>query len=144
MKQKSAGILFVHENMALLAHSTNSSWWNTWMPPKGHVEEDESLIDTAVRETEEEIGIRVDPSLLSDSFLIDYTDKRGTSYKEVFVFIVKLKTKIWNDNEGIKVIGTLQKDEVDQVMWMTSGDVIKRALPRYTEAIIKTLQNGSN
>ena len=51
--QISAGVLFILDNKALLAHSTNSRWWNSWMPPKGHVEDGESLPQTAARETEE-------------------------------------------------------------------------------------------
>jgi 8-oxo-dGTP diphosphatase len=72
----SAGILFIHEKDAILAHSTGAPWFGSWMPPKGGVDEGETLKQAAIRETEEEIGIRVSHSLLNRSFDVDYIDKK--------------------------------------------------------------------
>lgn len=136
----SAGILFIHKEEALLAHSTSSAWMKTWMPPKGGVEENESPSEAAVRETEEEIGIRVSPALINESFDVDYTDRSGKIYKRVVIFPVRLISKDFESNPGITKTGDLQKEEVDQIQWMTEIEVRQRALPRYTDLIIKELR----
>ena len=136
----SAGILFIHEDEALLVHSTNSGWMKTWMPPKGEKENNESIEDCAIRETEEEIGIRVSKALLNKSFEVDYDDKKGRVYKKVIVFPVRLISKDFNSNPGVKKIADLQKEEVDQIQWMSADQIKIKALPRYTESIIKELR----
>jgi 8-oxo-dGTP pyrophosphatase MutT (NUDIX family) len=136
----SAGILFVHNEEVLLAHSTNSSWMKTWMPPKGHVEDGESIIDSAIRETEEEIGVRVSAALLNKSIDVDYTDKKGKVYKRVSVFPVYLISKDFDSNPGIQRVGDLQKEEVDQIQWMDINEAERRALPRYIDCIRKAIK----
>jgi 8-oxo-dGTP pyrophosphatase MutT (NUDIX family) len=135
----SAGILFIHEDEALLVHSTNSAWMKTWMPPKGHVELGETEKEAAIRETEEEIGIRVSSALLNQSFDVNYDDRKGKIYKRVVIFPVRLISKDFESNPGITRVGDLQKEEVDQIQWMKPIEVERRALPRYTELIIKEL-----
>jgi ADP-ribose pyrophosphatase YjhB (NUDIX family) len=136
----SAGILFMHEDEALLVHSTNSAWMKTWMPPKGQVEEGETAKEAAIRETEEEIGIRVSPAIISQSsFTVSYEDRKGKIYKRVVIFPVRLISKDFESNPGVTKVGDLQKEEVDQIQWMNSIEVERRALPRYTERIIKEL-----
>ena len=66
MLKRSAGILIIHKDRALLAHSTNSPWWRSYTPPKGGVEKGESLEEAASREVMEEVGIFIDPTLLKD------------------------------------------------------------------------------
>lgn len=134
--QVSAGILFILNNRALLAHSTNSSWWKTWMPPKGRVEAGESLKQAACREVEEEIGWRINESDLSESFLVQYQRSKKT-WKQIHVFVMRLKNE--NDNR-IKVVGDLQKEEVDSIQWMDEAEILKRCAPSYLDSIIKEIK----
>ena len=131
----SAGILFIHENEMLLVHSINSAWWGTWMPPKGHIEEGETSMDAAIRETEEEIGVRVASALLSSSIDVIYKNSKGRSHKKVTIFPVRLISKDFNSNPGITITGSLQKEEVDGMEWMSIEQMEKRALPRYIESL---------
>ena len=140
LMKTSAGILFIHENEVLLAHSTGAPWFGSWMPPKGGVNVDETLKQAAIRETEEEIGIRVSKGLLNTSFEINYDDKKGRVYKKAIIFPVRLISKDFNSNPGIKKIADLQKEEVDQIQWMSVDQIKLRSLPRYTESIIKELR----
>ncbi len=69
-----------------------------WDLPKGHAEADEDILQTALRETEEETGIEaqaieVDPDF---RFVTEYRvvgKKRGTYDKRVTYFLGFLKTK---------------------------------------------------
>lgn len=140
--KRSAGILFICGEEVLLAHSTNSPMFGSWMPPKGGVDPGESILGAAIRETEEEIGIKVDASLLDGSFDIFYTDKKGKCYKIVTIFPVEIVSKNLEDNWGIKRVGGLQKEEIDQVEWMGSDEVKKRALYRYVDIIINQLKKS--
>ncbi|CAN9514457.1 unnamed protein product [Ophioblennius macclurei] len=42
---------------------------NVWVPPGGHVEADETLLDAGLRELEEETGLRLDPRQVSSEVL---------------------------------------------------------------------------
>lgn len=42
---------------------------NVWVPPGGHVEPDETLLDAGLRELEEETGLRLDPHHVSSEVL---------------------------------------------------------------------------
>lgn len=136
----SAGIIFRCSNRVLLAHSTNAPW-NTWMPPKGHVESCEDVIAAAIRETEEEIGVRVTPSLVTKdrSIIVDYDDKTGKVYKRVVLFVVDLPSTNFPDTPGIEVVGGLQTEEVDAIEWMTAEQIQTRAQIRYRKPLIAIL-----
>ena len=55
----SAGILVVQQNRILLAHPTNAPWYGTYTIPKGKIEVNENPLQAAIRETYEEVGIRI-------------------------------------------------------------------------------------
>ena len=87
---KSAGLLLYRLNSkkpeVLLIHPGGPFWANkdagAWSIPKGEFGDDESPLDAAIRETEEEIGKKVkgdfDPSTLkSNSFEIEWPPKSG-------------------------------------------------------------------
>ena len=133
----SAGILFVCGERCLLAHSTNSRWINSWMPPKGHVEPGESIEQAAIREVEEEIGWSIRGAFLKDYFDVHYTDSRGRVYKTVRCYVVKIENEDPTENGPmLKSIGGLQKEEVDRIEWCTRDEVRKKALYRWIDPII--------
>ena len=134
--QVSAGILFILDNKALLAHSTNSRWWNSWMPPKGHVEDGESLQQTAARETREEIGWDIDPKHLKESFMVEYM-KKNNVWKQIHIFPVYLSS---TNDERVKIIGDLQKDEVDAIERMDHDMIIKRSNRGYVAHILTAIK----
>ena len=140
MKIDSAGILFVCGEKCLLAHSTNSRRLGSWMPPKGHLELDESPEMAAIRETEEEIGWLVRGTDLNEYFDVFYTDRANRLYKTVRVFVLRIENEDPNKN-GPKLKSTkqLQKEEVDQIKWVHKDEVETYALPRYVESIKKVI-----
>lgn len=103
----SAGLVIICNNKILLAHPTGSSWKHTYSIPKGHVEEGESLLDAAIRETHEEIGLKIEKSEVSkDRGVIDY-DRNGKIYKKVYYFVVYLSI------EPEILLKNLEKEEID-------------------------------
>lgn len=116
MAKTSAGLVIKFRDEILLIHPTNAPWKGTYQFPKGLVEEGETYLEAALRETEEEIGVRFDENMVKDKEpgLIEYRDKKGKLYKRVYYFIVEIV-----DISILKYIyptipkGLLQLDEVD-------------------------------
>lgn len=88
----SAGLLIRYKDNILLCKSKGDEKSN-WAPPKGNVEKGETLIQAAIRETYEEIGIYIDPSKINkEPIKFEYVDKKtGEFYKTVWIFIVDIK-----------------------------------------------------
>ncbi len=77
--KKSAGILFIYKNKALLCHPSKAKWTNTFGPPKGGIESGETPLEAAIRECKEEASIKVPDGLVdSEKFVqVDYKTKGG-------------------------------------------------------------------
>ncbi len=138
--EKSAGIAIIYEKKILMAHATNSSWYGSWMPPKGKIEEGETEEEAACREVKEECGISVDPSILGTRHVIPYTkNKGGKKYKEVYIFECKIdsldKLSIPPLVRGEIPIYMLQEEEISNARFMGYEECKKRALPRYIPMI---------
>lgn len=56
-KEKSCGCIIIKNRKVLLVYEKNTNFWGF---PKGHMEEGESEIQTALREVKEEVGLEVD------------------------------------------------------------------------------------
>ena len=56
-KEKSCGCIIIKNKKVLLVYEKNTNFWGF---PKGHMEEGESEIQTALREVKEEVGLEVD------------------------------------------------------------------------------------
>lgn len=110
LNEKSCGALVYrkyHGNTEiLLIKHINSGHWSF---PKGHVENDETEVETAVREIKEETGIDV---IIDQSFreIVTYSPRRDT-HKEVVYFIAKAKNTDF----------TPQTDEIADIKWVEIG-----------------------
>jgi ADP-ribose pyrophosphatase YjhB (NUDIX family) len=62
----SAGTAILYKNKILLCHPTTLPWVNSFSPPKGGIDNDETLLEAALRETSEEVGIHLDVSQISN------------------------------------------------------------------------------
>ena len=137
----SAGILILFKNKALLAHSTNASWWRSYTPPKGGTEGSESFAETASREVKEEVGIFIDSSQLNEVEEVVYKTPTGKVYKKVYLFIHRIETleEIGLSEEHIP-FSQLQKEEIDEAKFMEKEEAIKKLLPRYIPHVIPHLE----
>jgi len=127
---ESAGLLIIQDNKMLLAHPTKAPWYGTYTIPKGKVEEGESYIDTAIRETKEEVGIEIDKSDIEDTYnIIDYIDEKGKIYKKVYYFLVYPKEKIKIDKSK------LDKHEVNWAGFVDKDDAMDRIFWRFGDML---------
>ena len=129
----SAGILIVYNDKILLCHPTNASWKETFSPPKGLIDENEDLIDGAIRECKEEVGISINRDQIGDRFIVPYKKGRNL-YKKVFLYKVKidslsevgLDTEVLDKSklqlEEVDWAGFVQKSELDEkIFWRFKG-----------------------
>lgn len=128
--QLAAGLVILQNHQILLVHPTGQKWKGTYSIPKGHVEEGEDFIDTAIRETKEEIGVKINPNEINAGpFFIDYTTKKGKLYKRVYYYIVEPQNKI--KQKHFK----LQKAEVDWAGFLTLEEAKKRIFWRLKDVL---------
>lgn len=97
----------------LLLQSTNEG--NFWGFPKGHVEGDESLVETAKREIREETQLDL---VIDDSFSVktEYDLPNG-NHKEMTLFLAQVP-----DVEGV----TLQAEEILNSAWLPYAESRER------------------
>jgi ADP-ribose pyrophosphatase YjhB (NUDIX family) len=125
----SSGILIIKNNEILLCHPTNAPWFNSYSIPKGKVDEnDKDLIDTAIRETYEEVGIIVNRNKIKkpDNNIIFYRNKKGKIYKKLYYYLLFV-----DYNPTIK----LQKNEVDWAGFLNKENAEKRIFWRFREML---------
>jgi ADP-ribose pyrophosphatase YjhB (NUDIX family) len=123
--QLSAGLAIIQNGAILLAHPKGQKWWGTYSIPKGHIESGEDILEAAIRETREEVGITIDPEdiLFKEPNFIDYKDKKGKIFKRVYYFLVnpsvKIKSSAINpDNSEIDWAGFILKDTAEaRIFW---------------------------
>ena len=60
----SAGLAIIYDNKILLGHTTGRKSDTGYGIPKGGIEDGESHIDAAIRETYEELGLKIKRSLI--------------------------------------------------------------------------------
>jgi ADP-ribose pyrophosphatase YjhB (NUDIX family) len=141
----SSGIAVIWKNKVLVAHSKNASWFKTYTPPKGGIEEGEEAIDAAVREFKEEVGIAVEKSLLTTPPVeVPYVNPKGGVYKKVILFPLYIRklSEIGLKTEKVP-LSQLQLEEVDDAKFMTVEEFKERVLPRYHEPLKELIEKKS-
>ena len=131
----SAGIAILYKNKILLCHPTTLPWINTFSIPKGGVDDGEGLVDAAIRETFEEVGIDIlaeQISNIDDPIEVLYINQSGILFKKVYVYIVKIKSlsEIGSDSETLKK-DRLQAIEVDWAGFMTKEEAENKIFYRF-------------
>jgi len=127
----SAGILLLYNNKLLLCHPTNAPWAGTYSPPKGLVDDDEDLIDAAIRECKEEVGITIRREQIIDRFCVPYRKGRNL-FKKVYLFKVEIDSleDIGMTSEIVSK-SNLQLEEVDWAGFLTKEDVNEKIFWRF-------------
>ena len=121
--EKSCGCIILRNKEIPLIGTRNDKNELFWSFPKGHKEPGEPDVETALRETKEEVGLDVkiiDEKPISTDYLIH----DGTVLKNVSLFIaVPL-------NDEIKI----QASEVEKAKWMPVGEAGQYFKKYYSDA----------
>lgn len=113
-KKKSCGCIILKDDRVLLIGAKNNEGELFWSFPKGHQEDGETDIETAIRETKEEVGLDVE-IINEKPIRTGHLVHGGIVYKEILLFIAKPLT------DEIKI----QKDEVVKAVWVQINEASK-------------------
>lgn len=124
---KSAGLLILYNNTILLEHPTGQPWFGSYSIPKGHIEKGETIMDAAIRETYEEVGLNFNKEDIESNTLefISYENKEGDIYKRVYFYRIELSKEIKIDKTK------LDKKETDWAGFLTKSEAEKRIFWRF-------------
>lgn len=126
MKQeKSCGCIIINDKKEVLLVHHNKGHWDF---PKGHVEEGETEVQTAIREVKEETNIDVEVNE-KYRYVTQYSPKEDVM-KEVVFFLAK------NTNDKRNA----QLEEVSEVKWFNFEEAIEKITYNTSKEILIKLK----
>jgi 8-oxo-dGTP pyrophosphatase MutT (NUDIX family) len=118
----SAGIVFVYNDMILLVHPTGRGD-DEWSFPKGRVDKNEKIKKAALREVEEEIGVKFPKENLKNTLLQEVTPvPKLKGIKHYWYYTYYLSEKEFQKYFGGKLkmdSKNIQLDEIDKARFFT-------------------------
>ena len=128
IEEKACGCIIIDNGKVLLIEQTQGHWGF----PKGHVEENETEVETATREVKEETNIDVEIDENKRYTMEYYTDKGA--YKQVVFFIAK---KIGGEEK-------YQEEEIIDMRWVTLEEALKLLTYNNTIELLKEVIEKEN
>lgn len=142
--KKSAGLAIIYKGMILLGHTTGRGWWGSYGIPKGGIEDGEDKLSAAIRETYEEVGIKVPLSLIDTTeYTFTLTSREHKFNKIVSYYIVKIDDLSQIGLKDIKVPKSqLQVEEIDWAGFLPYKEAIKRVMKSQVNLITNLMGKG--
>ena len=128
MTEKSCGCIVIEDGKVLLIQQKNGHWGF----PKGHIEDDETERNAAIRETKEETNIDVEIQG-SRRYTESYITDKG-NFKEVIYYIAK---KINGEAKR-------QESEVKALKWVTISEALELLTYDNTRDLLKKVIKDEN
>ena len=126
MKQeKSCGCIIINDKKEVLLVHHNKGHWDF---PKGHVEEGETEVETAIREVKEETNIDVEVNE-NYRYTTEYSPQENVM-KEVVYFLAK---NINNERNA-------QLEEVSEVKWFKIDEAVEKITYNTSKEILLRLK----
>lgn len=105
-----------------------------WTPPKGHLEENESSMDAAIRETDEEAGIKVKDLSVDHNFekVLKYEPKDKPFTKQVTYWLARLinpETPVVLSNR-VRYSAPLSSSSSYLILYIINFPFLLRIIPR--------------
>lgn len=126
--EKSCGCIIIENNKVLVIKQTNGIWGF----PKGHVEGDETEIQTAMREIKEEtnIDVKIDET---KRYVMNYVTDKGTN-KDVVLFLAK------------QIGGELKKqeEEILEIEWLDFKEALQKLSYDNTKELFRNVMEQNN
>ena len=123
-KEKSCGCIIFDNNKILLIKDTKGNWGF----PKGHVEENETEEQTAIRETKEETNLDVEIDV-NKRYVNHYITDKGID-KTVILFKAKKVggNEMPQEGEVSKITWIKVKDAIDILTFDNTKELLKKVL----------------
>jgi len=130
MKTKtSAGLAIIYDNKILLAHTTSRGWYGSYGIPKGGIDNGESKLDAAIRETKEEVGINIPKNLIDKTEHTFTVSTKKYGNKIVYYYIVQISNLSQIGLKDLKVPKKqLQLEEIDWAGFLDYREATKRIM----------------
>lgn len=126
-------VFFRQNNSVLLTRRFNTGWSDgTYSVPSGHIEENENVIEAAVRECEEEVGITIEPSDLKIAHVSYRKSDDGRTYVDFFLVCEKWAGEPRN----------CEPDKCDDVRWFPVDSLPENTTPIIRAALHNILQEN--
>lgn len=140
----SAGLAIVYNGMVLLGHSAGRKANTGYGISKGGIDAGETKLDAAIRETEEEFGIKVPKKLISKQENVFFVTSRKYKYnKVVYYYIVEIDDLSQIGLKDLEVPkNQLQIKEVDSARFMYYNEAVKYIMHSQTAVIQKLTNKG--
>ena len=127
--KKSAGLAIIYDNKILLAHTTSRGWYGSYGIPKGGIDDGESKLDAAIRETSEEVGINIPKKLIDPTEYTLTVSTKKYGHKIVYYYIVKIDDLSQIGLKDLRVPKKqLQIEEVDWAGFLDYKEAMKRVM----------------
>lgn len=108
-KEKSCGCIIIKEDKVLLICQKNNKVWGF---PKGHIEENETEIQTALREVKEEVGLDVKIDI-EKRYVLNYIINDEIDKTTVLYIAVPKNEKIH-----------MQESEIEDIKWCSFDEAL--------------------
>ena len=128
-KEKSCGIVVFKDNCVLLVHHNKGHWGL----PKGHVEENETEEETAIRETKEETNVdaKIIPGFRK---MITYSPKENVMKDVIFFVGEPISNELINQECEVSEVKYIDIDKaVEFVTHDDEREVVREAISFYNK-----------
>ncbi len=118
------GVIIIKNGKALMLKRKGSHGEGTWCFPGGHMEFGEQFFDTAIREAEEEAGIKT----ANPRFICITNDvfKEGKHYITIFVAVDYVSGEAWiTEKEKCSDIGWFDIDSPPEPLFLSTKNLIE-------------------
>ena len=123
-EEKSCGLIIINENKVLLVKQTEGHWGF----PKGHVEQGETEVQTAIREVKEETNIDVEVKE-DKRYEEEYYPEENIKKQVVYFLAKNITTNIMPQQSEIQEIKWVPLNEAENVItYENSKNIIRKVI----------------
>jgi 8-oxo-dGTP pyrophosphatase MutT (NUDIX family) len=123
-KEKSCGCIIIEDGKVLVVQENEGHWGF----PKGHIEEGETEVQTAIRETKEETNLDVEIDE-NKKYVINYIVREAIDKTVVYFLAKRLNNDLKRQESEIKTIEWLPcKDAIERVTYDNTKEMFKKVL----------------